>query len=283
MLTLKLITDTSQYYRDDVELPAHQLSVIVARFSDIRAAVKAKEITDCSSIVPSLLAIEAALSEWVTTLPAGWAYTTVDTMADPDKTYGNQHHVYGDTWIASVWNSYRCVRLLCNESILGNLRRLPPSQSLSPEVDHTAQARMSRNLLNQLSSDICNSISFHLGHPKIEDGHLLFQSRAIYGFYLLWPLYIAGSVLGTPGPLRLWVVRLLDGIGYSMGIQQASALAQMLRSCTPITSKSGGQDDSEGSSHENANIADVIEDDVFIPQRRKDYEHFADRAHTQEV
>ena len=220
--------DISKYYRCDVELPAHQLSLIVARISGLRAAVKDNVIADTSSIVLSFLSIEAALAEWVTLLPSRWAYTIVDTT-ESDTHYGHQNHIYEDVWIASVWNSYRCVRLLCNEEILGHITRLPSSLFLSLGVDYSAQARMSRNLLNQLASDVCTSAMFHLGQPKIEDGRFVFECRSLFGFYLLWPLFVAASVAGTPDPLKLWVIRVLDGIGRSMGIQQASALAEMLR------------------------------------------------------
>lgn len=262
MLTLKLTPDISQYYRDDFELPAHRLSIIVARLSDLRAAIKAKDITDPCSILLSLLSIEAALSEWLTLLAPNWAYTTVDTTTESDTIYGSQFHIYGDIWIASVWNSYRCVRMLCNESILGHLGRIPSSQSLSIEVDPSAQARLSRSLLDQLAYEICISVTFHLGPGKMKDGHLSFQCIALYGFYLLWPLYIAGNAVGTPKQLRLWVIRLLDGIGYSTGIQQATALARMLQINVLHSSKSDGQDNPEANTHENIDVVNVTENEV---------------------
>ena len=243
--------DVANYYQTDNALPAHRLSLIVARFGDLRAAVLKKKITDTRAIVLSFLSIEAALSEWITLLPARWAYTTVDSTTEPNTIYGNQYQVYADSWIAPVWNSYRCVRMLCNESILGCLGNLPSSPSLSVGVDYSAQARLSRGLVNQLASDICMSVPYILGQPKIEDDRLMFTSRALHGFLLLWPLYCAGSAMGTPRALRLWATRLLDGIGYSMGIQQASALADMLRHGAnfPSTNDIGGshEDESETS------------------------------------
>ncbi len=265
--------DISNYHRSDVELPAHRLSFIVARISGLRAAVKDNAIIDTSSIVLSFLSIEAALAEWVTLLPPRWAYTTVDTT-ESDTHYGRQHHVYEDIWIASVWNSYRCVRLLCNEEILVHIGRLSSSLSLSLGVDYSAQARMSRNLLNQLAADICISATFHLGQPKIEDGRFLFECRSLFGFYLLWPLFVAASVAGTPDPLRLWVIRVLDGIGRSMGIQQASALAEMLKLRTVASSLGKGQDDSEGESCD-GDPENGAEERAFTSQRREDYYLFA--------
>lgn len=236
----------------------------------MRAALKAKDITDPSSIVLSLLSIDAALLEWLTLLPPNWAYKTIDTTTESDTTYGSQSHIYGDVWIASVWNNYRCVRMLCNESILGHLGRIPSSQSIHVKVDYSAQARLSRSLLNQLAYEICSSVTFQLGPSKMKDGHLSFQCIALYGFYLLWPLYIAGSAVGTPNPLRLWVIRLLDGIGYSMGIQQASALAQMLQTNmlhSPDFSKSDGQESTETCHHENNDAANATEEEVYLPRK----------------
>ena len=267
--------DLGQYYPVDVELPAHRLSVIVARISNLRAAVFTKVITDCSSIVLSFLSIEAALSEWVMLLPPQWTFTTVDTTTESGADYGRQRHVYEDIWIASVWNSYRCVRMLCNEEILGHLRRLPSPPSLSTGADYSAQARMSRSILNQLASEICTSVTFHLGQPKVEDGRLLFQCRALYGIHLLWPLYIAGNVSETPRSRRSWVTDVLDGIGYSLGIRQASALAQMLRVGMDISTRNDGLNDREGSSNECIDSANGAEDEASIPQRTKYFPKFA--------
>lgn len=268
MLTPKPTTDISQYYQDDFELPAHRLSIIVARLGDLRAAMKAKDITDPSFIVFSLLSIDAALSEWLTLLPQNWAYNNVDTTTESDMAYGSKCHVYRDIWIASIWNSYRCVRILCNESILGHLGRIPSSQSLSVGSDYSAQARLSRSLLDQLAYDVCQSVNAYIGHPTVKDGHLSFECIALFGFYLIWPLYVAGNTIGAPSSLRLWVIRLLDGIGYSMGIQQASALAQMLQINVTHSSKNDGQDCSETRSHGNSDVANVAEDEVYTPKKR---------------
>lgn len=76
--------------------------------------------------------------------------------------------------------------------------------------------------------------------------------------------------MGTPNPLRLWVIRLLDGIGYSMGIRQASALAQMLQINmlhSPDFSKSDGQESTETCHHKNNDAANATEEEVYLPRK----------------
>ena len=247
--------DIANYYQTEHALPAHRLSLIVARFSDLRAAVLQKKVTDFSTIVLSFLSIEAALAEWVTLLPERWTYTIIDSITDVDKTYGNQYHVYADSWIAPVWNSYRSVRMLCNEFILGHLAHLPSSPALSVGIDWSAQARLSRSLVNQLASDVCMSVPYLLGLPEIEDGRMIFSSPALYGFYLLWPLFCAGTAVGAPRALQLWTIRLLDGIGYSMGIEQATALADMIRARINSPSTSIVEESHEAESQEHTSEA----------------------------
>ena len=243
--------------------------------SDLRAAITEKVVTDCSTIVLSLLSIDAGLSEWVTLLPAKWSFTTIDAMTESDETYGNRHHLYGDVWMASVWNDYRGVRLLCNEEIITHIKCLPSPYDRRIELDFSAQARVSSNLLIQLASEICDSISFHLGRHTVEDGHLSFQCRSLFGFYLLWPVFIAGSVSGVPDSLRAWVVRVLDGIGYSLGIAQASSLAQMLRIGMAVSAQNDSRDVSEASSPESRDSLDNAPEETYIPQRTKAYMQFA--------
>ena len=274
--------DISHYYRHEFELPAHRLSILVVRMSNLRAAISEEAVTDCSTIVLSLLSIDAGLSEWVALLPKRWAFTTIGTMTESDETYGNQQHLYGDVWIASVWNSYRCVRILCNAEITTHIKRLPSPYDQSIEVDFSAQARVSSNLLIQLASDICGSISFHLGRPTIQDGRLSFQCRALFGFYLLWPLFIAGDASGVPDPLRVWVVRVLDGIGYSLGIAQASSLAQMLRTSSAST-QNNSQNASQAGSPESRDSVDDAPEEVYVPQRTKAYMKFATLTRNQAV
>ena len=266
--------DIFHYYGNEVELPAHRLSILVARMGDLRAAIKEKVVTDCSTIVLSLLSIDAALSEWVKQLPPRWAFSTIETMDESDEAYGHQHHLYGDPFVASGWNSYRCVRILCNEEILAQIKRLPSPCDQSIEVDFGAQARASHSLLIQLASEIVDSVSFLLGRHTTEDGHVLFQCRTIFGFYMLWPLFLAGSVSGVPDALHVWVVRVLDSIGFSMGIQQASALAKMLQ-INRASMQSNSSNPPEATLPESTVSANNALDEVYIPHRTKAYKQFA--------
>jgi hypothetical protein len=52
--------------------------------------------------------------------------------------------------------------------------------------------------------------------------------RASGGYFLLWPLYLVGCMDITTDPVRRWVIRILETIGRSMGIQQALVLATLM-------------------------------------------------------
>jgi hypothetical protein len=48
-------------------------------------------------------------------------------------------------------------------------------------------------------------------------------------FLLLFPLSVAGGASGVSEGLHVWVVNLLDMIGYKMGVLQALALSKLTK------------------------------------------------------
>ena len=65
-------------------------------------------------------------------------------------------------------------------------------------------------------------------HPHLQAYDQIAVVRASGGYFLLWPLYLVGSMDISTEPIRLWVIKLLPFIGRSEGIQLAIALAGLL-------------------------------------------------------
>lgn len=171
---------------------------------------------DTSTILSLATSIDAKLADWVNNLSWEWSYM-IRTNGRAEDLFCGYYYVYKSARNALVWNTYRCARILVNEMILSSL-----AQALDTEPYQAAQA-----LINQLSSDICASVLFHLwGDPSIQDSS--YTPRAAAGYALIWPLYLVGQ-FGQPNPMRSWVIAQLDKIGGLMGIQQATSLANLLR------------------------------------------------------
>lgn len=171
---------------------------------------------DTSTILSLATSIDANLADWVNDLPLEYSYMT-RTNGRAEDLFCGYYYVYKTARKAVIWNTYRCARILVNEIILSSLA----------QVRDTEQCRTAQALINQLSSDICASVLFHLwGDYSIQDSSN--TPKAAAGYVLIWPLYIVGQ-FGQPNPMRSWVIAQLDKIGGLMGIQQATSLADLLR------------------------------------------------------
>jgi hypothetical protein len=99
------------------------------------------------------------------------------------------------------------------------LKTLPPSAMYVTE-----NARCSK-MLEHISVEFCESISFHLrSYPGCTD-----VPKAVGGYFVLWPLFAAGSRPDAHPITRKWIIERLEFIAHCMGIQQASSIARRLR------------------------------------------------------
>lgn len=149
--------------------------------------------------------------------------------------------------------------------LLQGLSSKPP---LFLDPEYTAQLQISTDVLIQLQAGILASVPQHLGYvsrrnspssvsntnvpekagqtafkspwdgfknsPFLVSDNKLYDSpktpiiRSSGGYFLLWPLYLAGCMDITTEQTRRWVVRTLQYIGRSMGIQHAIVAAKFV-------------------------------------------------------
>lgn len=193
---------------------------IIASLCTLRKDRKEQK-KDTSTILGLAASIDVNLADWVNDLPWEYSYIT-RTKGRAEDLFCGYYYVYKSARKAVIWNTYRCARILVNEIILLTL-----APDWTPQALDIEQCRASQALINQLSIEICASVSFHLwgDYSKRSSGY---TPRAAAGHALLWPLYLVGA-FGQPNPMRNWVIAQLDKIGNLMGIQQATSLANLLR------------------------------------------------------
>lgn len=223
------------------ETLGNKLIIIIGNLSNLRADIKAQTTDDPEEVLAAACAIEADLIGWLATLPPDFTYSSHTVMPMDHsferfcrgiRPYNNQYHCYTEIWAPSLWNHYRCARILVSEIILAQVHKVScssPQGYLSEEFRlHTKSLR---STIRRLGEDICRSVPFHLGacNSAVLPGRPMLPSETyIGGLILLWPLFLAGIIEGANHPQRQWVRKCLNMIGNSMGMDQALALMDIL-------------------------------------------------------
>jgi hypothetical protein len=228
-------------YRNSNDHIVDQLGLEVIRLSNFCASMKDGSVTDPGEIIRTALTIDANLTSLFISVPLAWSYRTVKVPlfngeAITKAIWGDNYHIYGSLASSSMWNNYRSARILVHELIIDAVKTL--EASTLEDTDRRRQRALdsqSRLVAHQLVEDICASVPFNLGagieaneESDVEDSAPLKVTGA-GGFSLMWPLLIAGNSGLACQDLRQWIINCLEKIGHSMGINQALAMAHLLR------------------------------------------------------
>jgi hypothetical protein len=239
-------------YESGEDLSASKLALLVIEFCNLRSLMSSMhDFTNSVAIVSAALMLDASLAAWA--MENLYGYNTVSLMARSDAVFADYYHTYTSILTATSWNSYRSVRILLNELLLTQLSHLSQSpfqfedddedfpnlaeDSLSLlQQQYKSRILQSRAVIVQLSQDICASVPFFLCDAPTSQNFLLIENqqstqppRAASGNLLLWPLFTAACTNMVSNVMRTWVVQRLKRIADVLGIQQARALAILLR------------------------------------------------------
>ncbi|KAK5221307.1 hypothetical protein LTR99_006868 [Exophiala xenobiotica] len=188
-----------QHWRKiDVASPA-SITEISFRVVNLRAALRTGAITDLEAIRTFAMDIDDDLETWRTGLAPSWRYSsTVTPEAHCGDCFNGLRHVYPTLWIAEAWNNWRMLRLLVNQMLMQN------------PVD-SSETTKKQNDIRQLSTDVCLTVYNFAENPSI--------------LSLIQPLYVIALETLNTIDLRAFAVRQLRAIDASMGVRQASLLA----------------------------------------------------------
>ncbi|KAI9825307.1 MAG: hypothetical protein M1819_000553 [Sarea resinae] len=230
------------------------------------------------ALMHSAQVTHTGLIGWESNLDSIWRYRTIarvenipEDLEAADAYQGNIDW-YQDTWVATMWNTYRTNRIVVL-SILVKCRRWlaqngnavsqydnldPPSdtpnlntQDFSKSGDNeselgamdidddvstiaaTPNIPTLMNMTRALVSAICASVPFHCGYifPQGKRNTILEtrsgRPKAIGGYVLMWPLFVARNAWGIPDAQRSWLRGRLLFIGRESGFDQAKDMANM--------------------------------------------------------
>jgi hypothetical protein len=223
-------------YETPEETISTYLCQIAVKYCDLRSSMSSFwDYSNSEYLITRLLALEAEYTDLLGRCPIPFLYTTVTLEEPSDEVFGDYYHVYSSIWSASVWNWYRCVRILVNEILIDQMSHvLQHPEEYPSSWDKVSlyqnQIVTSNATLTQLSRDICASVPFFLGYSvKSSDRASRPPPKAVSGSLLLWPLYIAACTFLVSDELLGWVAGRLRMIADVMGIRQAVPLAHTLR------------------------------------------------------
>jgi hypothetical protein len=245
----------------DQSNPGWRLQDIFLSFASFRASLRDHSLSDLASILAAALELDGAFLELFSSVPVAWKYEVVSTNSgavNPELLFPGcaTYHVYRDFGVAQIWNSMRACRILLNRAIRDVLLRgFAAKPPVFVELEYTALFQTATDILFQLRNDILASVPQYLWYGEspprwleselhetsslassvIGSRNLAIQPsgqtpspRTLGGYFLLWPLYLVGAMEITTESLRLWIIKRLQFIGRSEGIQLPVAIAGLL-------------------------------------------------------
>ncbi|KAL3421177.1 hypothetical protein PVAG01_07622 [Phlyctema vagabunda] len=222
--------------------PAWKMSKIIIDCSNFRAGVVNGSITGPQQIINEASEIDRRFVEIFCNIPQSWHYNIVHTDEYPELIWNGVYHSYQNYWIAQVWNAMRTCRILLHEIIHSQLK-LILADSPVPFIEQECLIlyQNSCNILFETRSDILASVAEHTKtkitnsaahqhslYTELEDPTNASALLGTRGYFVLWPLYLVGSMdLSTP-EIRAWVANRLRLLADETGIKQAAVLAEFV-------------------------------------------------------
>ncbi|KAB8219884.1 hypothetical protein BDV33DRAFT_191631 [Aspergillus novoparasiticus] len=181
------------------------------------------------------------LSQWPNSLPKDWIYNTM--VVPPDwSQWTPVAHTYSSFWAANDWARYRTLQICICHLRLRFYHLLTAANQVHTaciSLDSLAGDISTTHVkIRNLANDICASMLYHLGYMCMGSTERLYPieaypqgkyARLMSASQVTWPLYVAGIVEGVDAAQRMWIASQLEVIGDDVGVQQASAMAEVVR------------------------------------------------------
>ena len=199
--------------------PADEFTMLTFEFAQLRYKMRIQTISNTDAMAAAN-DIEMRIAKWAVELMQTNPFYRYRVVEVPDcaEVWNGQCHVYNGHPTASIWGTYRLIRIMISRSQEFLIRRL----GLSTEQKERQIAYL-KSVRREMTDDICMGIPSQLGHgPANNSKHILITA---YGS--IWPLFFAGTcALERIGP-GLWSTILQD-LTPSQEASTSAALAQSM-------------------------------------------------------
>jgi hypothetical protein len=207
------------------EMYRYDLTDIISRICSVRASFKDGSAADFPTIIEICTNLDNQLVSWSERVPLSMSYSTIFLDTNPEEIYGGHYHVYNDFFKAYLWNGYRLARILTNQMLMKFLSSEVECTTILRGPRITEQYQKAASVLREMIAEVLASVPYHLGFQYSTK----IPPPAVGGLLLTWPLFKLAAVEVAAGRIRDWAIGRLDYIRQTMGIQQAHALAEVLR------------------------------------------------------
>ena len=234
--------------RLDSQDPNWQMSKIMVDYANLRSGIRMGTLSG-DTLLRACVALDAKLQALDLGMPPSWQYSTTRVDHKTDYVYGSHFDSYPGRNVTQGRNGLRIIRILINQSLLGQYSISPPSDQ-SMELKRLALENV-KTLVSQICASVpqyvdcngaacqtsstserivssnqtpSNTLARRLGGRCGED-HT--PTRQLDCYTLIFPLYVAGISNALP-PIRDWVISQIHHISSHFHIRIAETIAQIL-------------------------------------------------------
>ncbi|KAF2144822.1 uncharacterized protein K452DRAFT_266962 [Aplosporella prunicola CBS 121167] len=262
---LDLLDDAAVHPFVDTTTPIWRLRQVMVAFATLKARAANRSSTTPAQIVHEALELDARALAAIAQFPPDWACDRVVTDNDPHVVFFGYCLIYKDFWTAQIATAARAFRLLLQDTVRQTL--LAGMAAEPPAFTGPAYAELLHSTtltLYHLQHDLVACFPQHIGYAPGGEGldpaagaattwhgpsdspwpsfKNLFAGpvdkrlewvnlpviRCAGSNLVLWAMFLCGSLDVCSHDLRCWLARTLRWTGHVVGINQATALADIL-------------------------------------------------------
>lgn len=192
--------------------PELQLGKCFAPVSDLRRRVLLlltetgpKSVALLTDLISECQSVDQEALQWTAALPDSYLYEVAPNPAgvEPDFPFAQPRHQYKDSHNHRLWNANRCIRVYVNVLAYRCLQTL---ENLSG-VEQSDEIAFCLQNVQRLANEICQSLPPQLmeGRPVPRFKTMSQIQRAVSAYFMLWPFYLARSLIMIPQIQRQWI------------------------------------------------------------------------------
>jgi hypothetical protein len=231
--------------------PAVRYQQINLQCADFRHAVTSCLITSSEDIISRAAELDAKLTAAFASMPPSWQAEIITHSVPRQSTEAGLPGFelrYTDQATNYIWTSYRSSRIMVNEVVL---------QSIANDTDtHRSARARSETVMRQCQTEILAGMSqYHSNNhgkspwagfkrpdrffvPEAASSNLPIM-RALSGYGVLWPLFVAGSCSTATPEIKGYVAEVFRYFGEQLKIEQALVLRKMIWALSRVSPSPG--------------------------------------------
>ncbi|KAK3666920.1 hypothetical protein LTR22_002145 [Elasticomyces elasticus] len=212
---------------------------IVDDFTNLRADLTEGIATDPTDVFVRAEQILLRLEDMMAMMPSAWSPDIIWATKSDTRVHGNHYLKYMDKAAAQLWNTIWMTKVLLNSMIYGQITLAIELNltAFSTELTLMELAITARRNATDAADAICASVpAFFL---PIADGYSQKPPVDVArGYFLIWPLFVAGSCSLVPNATKEYVIDRLSFIATTLDLPQARRAAVALASSRPFENTS---------------------------------------------